>query len=248
MKLAQYIAISIAIFSSIVIAEISIASTDRILVDRSISSNTDLYITQTNVDSKEYRDKMTKYANSGAEKLRSGDLQGGLADFNQIVIIDPKFARGYMLRGLAKDMLEDRNGAIADYRQAAKLFRAQGKNDGLKQSLNYLKELGATENEESNSTNVTKIGKITKYADSGAEKLRSGDLQGGLADFNQIVIIDPEFAMGYMYRGLAKDMLKDRNGAIADYRQAAKLFRAQGENDGLKQSLDYLKELGATEN
>jgi tetratricopeptide (TPR) repeat protein len=265
MKLTQYISVPIAIFSSIIISEISIASTDLISVDRSAAQKINLYITQNNTESE-------KYSVSGFKKHTSGDHQGALADYNQAIVIDPKNALAYNNRGYLKsNHLKDINGAIKDYRQAVKLYREQANDEsGLKLALSNLKIVGGTENEkEKPSGNVQTIVsgilkdsealinsydkyalalKIEQYREAGIKKIKSGDYQGALADFNQIVILDPKSGIGYRTRGFAKDILKDRNGAIADYRQAAKLYRAQGDNESLKQMLDDLKELGVSEN
>jgi tetratricopeptide (TPR) repeat protein len=187
MKLTQYISVPIAIFSSIIISEISIASTDLISVDRSAAQKINLYITQNNTESE-------KYSVSGFKKHTSGDRQGALADYNQAIVIDPKNAIAYNNRGHVKNnYLKDINGAIVDFRQAVKLYRKQANDEsGLKLALSNLKIVGATENEESNSTNTTASNsqnnaEARKYYESGSSKIKLGDIQGALADFNQAI-------------------------------------------------------------
>jgi tetratricopeptide (TPR) repeat protein len=74
-------------------------------------------------------------------------------------------------------------------------------------------------------------------------------VQGALADCNQMITINPELPEAYNNRGvLRNDKLKDREGAIQDFRQAAKLSRGQGNTQFSQVAVRVLKEeLGATE-
>ena len=47
-----------------------------------------------------------------------------------------------------------------------------------------------------------------------------GDKQGAIADYNQAIAVNPQYANTYLNRGNAKYDLGDRQGAIADYTQA----------------------------
>jgi Trypsin-like peptidase domain/TPR repeat/Tetratricopeptide repeat len=74
------------------------------------------------------------------------------------------------------------------------------------------------------------------------------DSQGALADFNQAIALDPQSAEAYNNRGVLKyTKLKDKAGAIHDFRQATRLYRTQGQTQKLQQTIDNLRQLGATE-
>jgi hypothetical protein len=51
----------------------------------------------------------------------------------------------------------------------------------------------------------------------------------------------------YFNRGNAKYQAGDKQGAIFDFQQAAKLYRSQSNNTNLQIILDLLNKLGATE-
>lgn len=70
-------------------------------------------------------------------------------------------------------------------------------------------------------TNVAKTGE--QFLISGNQKFIQGDFQGAIADYNQALRIDPNFAKAYNNRGLAKYYLKDYAGAIADFNQAIRI-------------------------
>ncbi|WP_300004413.1 tetratricopeptide repeat protein, partial [Anabaena sp. AL09] len=53
----------------------------------------------------------------------------------------PNYANAYYNRGLVRDDLGDKQGAIEDYNQAAKLYQQQGKNEDYQDALNTIRKL-----------------------------------------------------------------------------------------------------------
>jgi hypothetical protein len=74
------------------------------------------------------------------------------------------------------------------------------------------------------------------------------NIQGEIDDYSKIIAINPKFADAYYRRGLRRKDLKNNAAAIQDFRQAAKLYKAQGDTKQLKRTLRELKELGSSEN
>jgi tetratricopeptide (TPR) repeat protein len=71
---------------------------------------------------------------------------GALADYNQAIVINPKFPEAYGARGYLKYKdLGDRPGGIADTRKAAKLAREQGNTQVLQTAQKVLGLMGASE-------------------------------------------------------------------------------------------------------
>src|SRR5438876_2564649 len=63
---------------------------------------------------------------SGNQKMRDGDLDGAIADFNQVIEIDKIFpenvqSASYLNRGLAFQKKGDLDAALADFNRAIKL-------------------------------------------------------------------------------------------------------------------------------
>jgi tetratricopeptide (TPR) repeat protein len=86
------------------------------------------------------------YGNRGIIKYQFNDFPGALTDFNQAIVYNPKLAEAYNNRGFLKaNKLNDRAGGIQDFRQAARLFREQGKTQSLQYAIEQLRKLGATE-------------------------------------------------------------------------------------------------------
>jgi tetratricopeptide (TPR) repeat protein len=78
------------------------------------------------------------------EQLR--EFQRSLADYDRAIFVNPKYSKAYNNRALLKaDRLNDIPGAIQDFRQAARLFRAQGNTGDLQLAIAALRKLGASE-------------------------------------------------------------------------------------------------------
>lgn len=83
------------------------------------------------------------------------------------------------------------------------------------------------------------------YNNRGILKAKQNDISGALADYNKVIELDPLPAHAYYNRGLLKERkLKDKKSAIQDFREAANLYRQQGDMSSERNAIDRLKELG----
>lgn len=62
-----------------------------------------------------------EYYNSGLKKHKNGDYQGAIVDYSKSIELNPNFVYAYWLRGIAKEIINDRKGACKDYEISAKM-------------------------------------------------------------------------------------------------------------------------------
>jgi tetratricopeptide (TPR) repeat protein len=83
------------------------------------------------------------YYNRAALKLAQKDFPGALEDMNRTIELSPNLAEAYYSRGLLKrDRLQDRSGAMEDFRRAAQLFQQQGKTQEYNRIMRVLSRMG----------------------------------------------------------------------------------------------------------
>ncbi|NJR66037.1 MAG: hypothetical protein HC772_13105 [Leptolyngbyaceae cyanobacterium CRU_2_3] len=83
------------------------------------------------------------FFSQGVDKIRAGDYEGALQDFDLFLQLNPDDANAYGHRCVARYKLGDKSGAIADCQQAAMLYLNQGKMTKHQYALNMLKRLQA---------------------------------------------------------------------------------------------------------
>jgi len=64
-----------------------------------------------------------------------------------------------------------------------------------------------------------------------------------LADYTQAIQLNPNYAKAYANRGITLLRMGDKQGAIADLQQAARLFKVQGMNADAQKALDMIRQL-----
>ena len=177
------------------------------------------------IDSGRYqgRDLVTAYLNRGAKWSMKGDHDRAIADYDEMIRLDPKISQAYNNRGISWRAKGNLDRATADFSQAigldptlpqayqnrATVWRAIGDHDRAIGDLDRAIALGPDNAE--------------AYNDRGASWRAKGDMTRAIADLDRAIKLDPKSAKAYTERGgiwLAK---RDNERAFADFDQAIKL-------------------------
>jgi tetratricopeptide (TPR) repeat protein len=168
-----------------------------------------------------------EYFLRGQLREKINDFSGALADFNQAIIRRSHSSELYIKRGHLKAYkINDANGALEDFDTAIKLLSKTTSNtyaENTKYPYAYF------------SRGYLKIHKFN-------------DPDAALGDFNTAIRQYPNYADAYYERGvLKKEKFNYPSGAIEDIRKAARIYRKEENTENLVKSLQYLRELGASE-
>jgi tetratricopeptide (TPR) repeat protein len=205
---------------------------------------------QTNADNTAAAGNADEFFIAGFNKLvdPGEDFQAGrraaVTQFDRAISLNPRYTIAYFMRAIAKNNLNDPQGALADYNQAISLnpqFTTAYYNRAILkyQKLNDPQGALADYNQA--------ISLNSKYANAyinrgNLKQDKLNDPQGALADFNQAISLNPKNAPAYYNRGNLKTAkLNDPQGALADYNQAISLNPQYAEAYGNRGNLKYQK-------
>ena len=159
------------------------------------------------------------------EKDGKGDNYGAISDYTKSIEINPNIANTYYNRGIIKNVLKDYNGAISDYTKAIEI---------IPNHLDAYKNRGA--NKIFLKDYYGAISDFTKAIEINPPVKRYTTVDGELYDVSEakeqdfLNKFDNAFFLGYLNdvsayttRASAKTLLKDYNGAIADYTKAIEI-------------------------
>jgi tetratricopeptide (TPR) repeat protein len=156
-------------------------------------------------------------------KLRNFDNKGAIADFDQVIRLNPNNAMAYRDRGLARGRLADEAGSCADldrslqlnaqdgltYSRRAFCRSALGNQQGAQQDINRAMQL---------SPNDARV-----LSARGTFRERQKDFRGAISDYTEAIRLDPQDALAYTARGVIRVELGDKQGGIMDYNEAIRL-------------------------
>ncbi|MDX2212921.1 MAG: tetratricopeptide repeat protein [Oculatellaceae cyanobacterium bins.114] len=171
---------------------------------------------------------ITAYWNQAVTRYDLGDREGAIADFSQVLSINPDDAIAYNYRGLARYDNGDPAGAIADFNRSLHLNPHQVAaycNRGFIRSEQG-DQLGAI-SDFSLAIEKQPTSAIA-YFYRGIADQKYNDPLAAATDFGEVIRLMPDSPMSYYHRGQAYQKLENLRGAIADFEIAARLFTERG--------------------
>lgn len=154
-------------------------------------------------------------------KLKRGDYQGAISEFNQAINLNPKYQQAFNGRGIAYSKLKDYSQALADYDSAIALESDAAKKVYYNRALTYSKLKQYPQAIADYSKVITfnpKNGKA--YNNRGTSYKAIREYESAIADYSKAIEINSKDAFAYYNRGLVYYNLKQYPQGIADLDKA----------------------------
>lgn len=163
------------------------------------------------------------YNNRGVAKVRKGDFDSAIRDFDAALDKNPNFADAMKNRGIVHKVQGDFNGAIADFSRAIRvnekspdLFNLRG--SALLDKEEYDRAIADFDQAIAFDRSYSKA-----FINRGQAQYFKRKFDRAIADFNEAVSLAPKEPLGYVNRAMARIDKADFKNAIADYDQAIRL-------------------------
>lgn len=166
--------------------------------------------------------------------------------------LDPKWSerqkaemspQDFYVRGVEKALTRDYQGAVADYTQAINLYPHFVEAYLKRGATRY--QIGDDRKVLEDCNQALKINPNLPeaYYYQGRARYRLGYTQAAIEAYTQAIRLDSDYAQAYYHRGLANNDVKELTLAVGDLREAAALFREQGDVSGHQLARDTLARL-----
>jgi tetratricopeptide (TPR) repeat protein len=143
--------------------------------------------------------------------------------FNSAISIHSNEPDYYLNRGITNMLAGDSANAITDFEYTLSI---NPESSLARHNLAVLKK-STTTNTDTETLLTEAIDKNPKqpysYAERGMVRMKAGNLNGALQDYDEALKLDPKEPDYWLNRGLIKEQLKDLTGALADYQQVITL-------------------------
>ncbi|WP_240537995.1 tetratricopeptide repeat protein [Bradyrhizobium japonicum] len=153
-----------------------------------------------------------------------GELDRAIADYDQIIELNPRGPSVYFYRGIVNARKDDHDRAVADYTQAMQLAHQdqRGSGDRKAQLQGQADDPAYASSADGQSIALASGDGIALRARGGAYAAK-GDFDRAIADYDEAIRLNPRDKEAISARGNAYKTKGDFDRAIADYDQAAQL-------------------------
>lgn len=162
-------------------------------------------------------ENIESYFGRALARLAIAQPTKALEDVKHILNIKPNHAPAYSLQATAYRKLGDTQAAIASLKGAAQIYLEQKDTVNCRRCLDTISQLQATQRRAVMAT------EIENFLESAVNKVKQGQYQAALEDFNWLLQVDPQNAKTFCYRGMVHCKLGNYQGAIQDLAQAMQL-------------------------
>jgi tetratricopeptide (TPR) repeat protein len=173
----------------------------------------------------------TRHLMVGMIQIFFEDHPEAVRSLTQAIALAPQNTWAYYLRGSAFEQLGNEQQAQQDYRQVLKIAPEQA----LPKEIYRQSQTG-------NLQPVPAAHLASIYYVRGAAHFRLNDPQSAIADLNQSIKLNPNYALAYRDRGLVLQQLGKQAAGMEDLRTAAQLFKQQRNAIGYGFVLEILLE------
>lgn len=183
--------------------------------------------------SDEKLDSAADYNARALEKIKKGDIEGGIEDFSKALEIESA-PLIYFNRGFGRSLLGNYEEAIKDYDKTVELgYNLAQTYYERGQCYDQMNELDKAMADYTKAIQEDKE-YLDAYNSRAIIKLRQEKTKEGIKDLDMVIKIDSNFVRAYISRGFAKQELKDKKGACKDWKKAVEL--------GYEQANEFIEE------
>lgn len=157
-----------------------------------------------------------KFYKNGLEKMKQGNYNEAITDFNSAIKENPTNIDYYLDRGYVFQNIEQYDNALKDYNKVIEIDNSDGSgynNRGLLKRV--LKDYDGALKDMDMAISIDPKNAVHIF-NRGVLKVLTDDYISAMMDFNKTIMLDPKEPYYYVERCRLKTKLNDYRGAIAD--------------------------------
>jgi tetratricopeptide (TPR) repeat protein len=164
-----------------------------------------------------------QFAGRGFERLKAGDEQGALEDYDRAVKVDDAFAAAYLRRGEVRLRKRDLYGARSDWVRVIELRPGSALAYALRGGVRARQGDLEGASEDLDRALALDPNLAQAYDGRGSVRLERGDFEGAMADYQRALELEPRLAQAWANRGLALLRAGKIKRAATDLERAVEL-------------------------